>query len=412
MHDIQKPENPKHKIMAKKRTNRYSGRTSGSMERSKTSYGYLKLPDNVNMFKPEGGTEVVFDILEYPEVTDPEHIDNKKNPEYATVGDPWWKRPIRVHRDVGPEGVQMICPTTIGKRCPICEYGSKRRKAGADWDELKDIFPKNRTIYLVMLLDTQECEVDYTEGEVHIMDMADHNFGDVLKEEVDRDIDNDGFPDPYDGSSIQVYFRSRKLGKTKFAEASKIDFLEREQQYDSEEDQKFLAELPILDDILIVKDYEELEALYFGMEGLDEEDLDDQELEGESRRDRTRKTTSRRPDRERSSRSRRDRDEDEGKDEEDTQEEEKPSRSTSRSKSTSSRSTSRSKPVSSRTRKSRDEDTDEGTDEGVAEKKSTSRPRTAKTKCPFDHEFGVDTDQFDDCDKCKIWQDCKDEKGD
>jgi hypothetical protein len=31
-------------------------------------------------------------------------------------------------------------------------------------------------------------------------------------------------------------------------------------------------------------------------------------------------------------------------------------------------------------------------------------------KCPYKHRFGIDTDKFDDCDKCKIWDDCIEEK--
>ena len=72
--------------MAKKKSSMFGGRTARSMEKSKNAYGYLKLPENISMFKPEGGTEIIIDILPYP-VTDSEHMDNKKYADDAVVGD-------------------------------------------------------------------------------------------------------------------------------------------------------------------------------------------------------------------------------------------------------------------------------------------------------------------------------------
>jgi len=30
--------------------------------------------------------------------------------------------------------------------------------------------------------------------------------------------------------------------------------------------------------------------------------------------------------------------------------------------------------------------------------------------CPYGHRFGVDTDNFDDCADCELWDDCIDKK--
>ncbi len=358
--------------MAKKKSNMFGGRTGRSMERSKTNFGYLKLPSNMNVFKPEGGTEVVFDIVPY-RVTDENHIDNKKYAEDAQVGELWWKRPVKIHRDVGPDGISVVCPTTIGKKCPICEYGAKRRKEGADWDELKEIFPKDRTLFYIVPLDTQECDVDYTEGEVHIMDQSDHIFTEFLLEEVNRDVDNDNFPDPYDGLSLRIYWRSKKLGKNKYAEASKIDFEEREEQYDD----KFLDEIPSLDEVLVIKDYKELEALYMGMADMDDEDVDDQELEEEPPRRRRKSSRDEKPPR----RSRR-----EEPEEEEEEEEDEPPR--------------RSRKAPARERKEKEEEAP----------RRTRRREEPEMECPFDHEFGTDHDEFNDCENCDVWQECKEAK--
>jgi len=403
--------------MAKKKSGgMFSGRTTRSMEKPRTSFGYLNVPNNVNIFKPEGGTEVIFDILPYV-VTDPEHMDNKKNADDAIVGNPWWKRPILVHRDVGQDGSMVICPTTVGKRCPICAYGAKRRKAGADWDELKEIFPKDRSIFYIVPIDMDDCEVDYEPGEVHIMDQSDFLFTDELLEEVERDVSNDNFPDPYDGLSLQVYWKAKKRSKYKYAEASKIDFIAREEQYDDVPatlDGKEISfeDLPSLDDILVIKDYKELEAMYFGMEDMDDGDVDSEELEEDDAPPRKRKGSSRSSGRSSSRGSRgrsskKDEEPEEVEEEEgEPEEEEKPKRG--------SRKPKQSQPAKRGGRRKKDEEPEEEEDpedepeEEEKPKGSRRKPRaSSKDKCPHGHKFGEDNNQFDECDECKVWEACR-----
>lgn len=399
------------------------------MEKSKNDYGYLKLVDSINVFKPEGGTETVFDIVPYY-VTDKAHMDNKKYADDAVVGDPWWKRPVKVHKDVGPDGVSVVCPTTFGKPCPLCEYGSKRRKDGAEWDELKEIFPKDRTIYLIVPVDVSECDVTYTEGEVHVMDQSDYVFLDFLMEEIGRDLDNENFPDPYNGLSLQIYWRAKKIGKKgKFAEASKIDFVDRDQQYDD----KFMDSLPSLDEMLKVHSYKELEALYFRMEGMDDEITDaDDDLEDE-KPVRKRKTASRstsrtsRPSRKAADKEPEDDPEEENPtrrkrrtepEPEEDPEEEKPTRRKRRTDPEPEEEPEEKKPTRRRRPVAKGPELEEEPEEDPEvepepeeEKPRRRKPAAKKTgKCPFGHEFGVDTDGFEDCDRCKVWDDCKDEK--
>jgi hypothetical protein len=349
--------------MAKKKQGMFSGRTARSMEKPKNAYGYLKIPNDVNVFKPEGGTEVIFDIIPYP-VNDAAHMDNRKYEDDAQVGNFWWKRPVKVHKNVGPEEVAIVCPTTIGKKCPICEYGSQRRKAGDEWDDIKDIFPKDRTIFLVSIVDASECEVDYPSGDVYLMDVSYHTFTKYLLEEVDRAIDNDNFPDPYDGMSLKVFFRTKKIGKNPFTEAGKIDFVSREEQYTEE----FMGTLPSLDDALVIKNYKEISALYFGMEDLEEDDVDKDEIidEVEEVPERKKKTTSRK----------------------------------------TPRTPEKKEPVAE---EEQSEPEPKPTPKPTPRKKKEEEPtRTASTQtCPVKLKFGVDFDQYNECDNCKVWDDCK-----
>lgn len=360
--------------MAKQKQNRFSGRTSRSMEKPKFNYGYLKLPDDVDIFRPEGGTEVIFDILPYI-VTDGKHTDNKKYPEDAVMGEMWWKRPIRVHRQVGQERKSVVCPTTFGDKCPICEYGNRLRREGADYEDVREIFPQNRSLFYVFLLDAGESEKDYAEGELHIMDISDNTFLQYIDEEVKRNLNYEGFPDPEDGLSLKCYFRNKKFKKTTYPELSKVEFIERDSQYEMD----YIEGLPSLDKIIEVFDYNTLKAMYSGMDDLDDGDTDstpfaEQEEDDAPKRKpkspRTRKTFTR----------------EEPVEEEDEEEEEEP------------------KPKRSRSKKPADTEPEE-------EPKPKPKPKRKKPamECPHDLIFGQDFDQYEVCDTCEVWQDCRDE---
>jgi len=356
--------------MAKKKEGMFSGRTRRSMEKPRSSYGYLKVPEDVNVFKAEGDSEIIFDIVPYT-VSDPNHIDNKKYDDDAIVGNPWWKRPMKVHKQVGVDRVSLICPTTVGDRCPICEDFARRRRDGQEWEDIKKYLPSDRTLYAVVLLNTRDCDVDYTEGEVHIFEQPDFYFDKSLQAALDKDMSAENFPDLEDGLSISTYFRTGVFGKIEFGEAVKVTFVNREEQYELD----FVNEVPDLDSMMIILPYKEIEAVFLGMEGMDDDEIDDGELVEETPK-RQRKTT--RPTERRTSR-RTERKESE------PEPEEEPRRTTR-------------KPA---TKKEKDESPE------PEERKRA--PRSKKKECPFDHDFGGDFDQYSDCDKCKIWDDCKDE---
>lgn len=379
--------------MPKRNEGMFTGRARRSMEKPKSSFGYLNIPEDLNVFKPEGDTEVVFDIIPYI-VSDPHHLDNRKYDTDAIVGEPWWKRPVKVHRSIGADNVSLICPGTIGKKCPICEYFTKKRREGAEWDEIKDYLPSNRTIYAIVPIDTQECETDYTEGEIHIMDQPDHYFDKALQAALDKDITAENFADPEQGLSLRVYFRVGKFGKVEFAEAVKVDFLDRDEQFTI----GIIEEAPDLDGMMKILPYKEIDALFYGMEGLDDEDIDDQELEEEPpKRERTRRTSR--------AGERKEPEEETGR--------ERTSRSRTRRQShTSEGEKERTTRTRTRSRKPREETDDEDQEPSEPKKRSRTRkePEPQVTECPHGHVFGEDNDKFEDCENCEVWEDCKDEK--
>jgi len=377
--------------MTTKKKGMFSGRTRRSMEKTKTNYGYLRLPSDLDVFKPEGGTEVVLDILPYI-VTDKNHMDHKKHPDDAILGNMWWKRPLKVHRKVGPDEITVVCPLTYGKRCPICDYGTKRRKEGAEWDELKEIFPKDRTVFIVVPVDTEECEVDYEAGLPHVFDMSDHLFLKYLDEEVATDIDFEDFPNPFFGLNLEIRFRNKSLGKNKYAEVSKINIVPRAkgEQYDEE----FMETIPKLDDLIKTYSFEELEALYFDMEDIEEE-VEEVEEEEPTPRSKKKSRVKAAPVEE---------------DEDEDEEEEEP---TPRKKRPLKK-----KPVvveeeeEDEPEEEEEEEEEEEDEEPTPKKKAASKKPAGgkKDRCPFGHRFGIDTEKFDECDDCTLWDACADQK--
>ena len=115
------------------------------------SFSYLNLPKGVKqLVVDEDVRKIKVDFLMY-KVTDNRHPD-RELPDIAIEGSPWWRRPFKVHRDVGSLNETVICPISIGKKCPICDYRTKLIKGGADKEEFKVFYPKPRCLYLGVLL--------------------------------------------------------------------------------------------------------------------------------------------------------------------------------------------------------------------------------------------------------------------
>ena len=354
--------------MAKKKRSKFKGKVAADTQRQKTAgaqYGHLNLPKGVSVFKVEPGGRASFDVIPY-EVTDPNHMDRNDKHEVATPGELWYKKPYKLHRNVGVQNDAVVCPTSSGQRCPICEYKAARLKEGVEYDEVKELRPSLRNLYLVIPKGMK----DYDE-KVHVWDISQFCFQDILNDELAEEDDYGVFPDLEEGMTLRVRFSAEKLGKNPFAKASRIDFEERDQQYHED----LLKKLPNLDEVLTMSDYATLEAKFFELEteqaGPAVEEEEPEEEAPKPKPVRKRKDTKPEPEE--------DPEPEEGPEEEEEEEEEKPA------------------PKPARKRK-----------EQAAEKPAGKKK--AKGKCPFDHTFGVDTDEYEDCDECEEWDNCIEEK--
>jgi hypothetical protein len=244
---------------------------SDKQKKDAKSYGYLLLPKDVKVFSPEPGSKVVLDFIPY-EVTDEKHPDRNEANEVAVPGSLWYKRPFKVHRNIGANNETVVCLTSIGKKCPICEYLAKRTREGAGKEELDALKPKQRDLYCVIPLGHKKFE------EVpHVFDISHYLFQTLLNDELEEDDEYRMFPDIEEGLSLKIRFDSETMGKgDPFASASRIDFLERDKPYTD----AILEDVPNLDKVLKVLTYDDLNDKFCDIEDEDKNEEDDKPKKG------------------------------------------------------------------------------------------------------------------------------------
>jgi hypothetical protein len=355
--------------MAKKRQSKFKGKVNRNVETQETassSYGYLILPKGVNMYKPDPGGRVRLDVMPYI-VSDKKHLDRDEEYEIAIPGEPWYKKPYKVHKNIGPNDESVVCPRTFGKPCPICEHRLQLTKEGeTDKEALKALAAKDRNLYVVIPLGHK----DYDETP-HIMDISWWLFQDLLNDELEEDESNEVFPDLEEGKTLKIRWDSKKIDKGQpYAEVSRIDFVDREEAYD----ESIMDEVPDLDKVLKVLPYKELEALFFDEDIDDDDEVDEDfdEVDEDEIPKRKKKTTRKVK-------------------EEDDDDDEKPKRKKT-------------------TRKPDPEPEEDDDDDEEAPKKKKRKKATPKGKCPYGYEYGVDADEKEECNSCDLWDDCLTEK--
>ena len=246
-------------------------RKRAETHKSRGGLDTLALPEGVELFKPEKGT-IEFDIIPY-KVTADNHPEVKK-------GEIWYERTYMSHRNVGPEEKAIICPRTIGKRCPICEeYQKLNKDPNADEDVVKGLRAKERELFNVVMKDG--------DGEVMVLNMSVHLFGLKLEQEIlEGDEGNASFAELKGGKTLKVRWEQKSMGTAKFVEAGRIDFKDRD---DLDEDT--LDAAVDLDKAMKILSYEEIEKIFQaggdeadeGKAGKEEEAEEEEEEEKEEK---------------------------------------------------------------------------------------------------------------------------------
>jgi hypothetical protein len=351
-------------------------RKNADLRKRSNSFSYLKLPDGVEVFTPEIDSKIDMDIMPYL-VTDKKHPDKDVEAEIAIPGSYWYKRPFKTHRSIGAQPRSYVCPSSFGKKCYICEYREKLRKEEGDEEELKALKTSDRNLYAIILRDRKNPK---SKGKVYVLDTSDFLFQEKFEDQLSDHEEFEIFPDHKEGYTLRVRFVENSFGGNKFAEPSRFDFIERETQYPD----SILEQIPNLDECLEVLSYEDLkdkflENLTGGVDDEDDDENEDEEDEKPVKKGKTPVKKSKPKQENEDEDEDDDQEEDEDLDEDDDQEE--------------------------------DED-DEEDEKSVSRKRKSAaveKPKAKSTKeltCPSKHKFGKDTDKFDDCDDCKIWNEC------
>jgi hypothetical protein len=408
--------------MAKK-TSRFGSNVIANVEKRKrdsSGFGYLTLTKGLSVFKEEEG-KMKLDIIPYI-VSDTHHLDRDSDNEFAAnPGNPWYKKPVWVHRSVGADKQSVICPAkTIGKKCPICEYREKQRAEGVEKDD-QVAYPQLRNLYVVIPVGSKKFEEKF-----HIWDIANGNFQKVLDEELAEKPENGVFPDPEEGKTLVVRFTEEKFGKNKYYETSRIDFEDRDAY-----DESIMEKAPKLDEMVKIHTYKELEAMFLELGDDDEDDKpakkkvveDDDDEEEEVSTLRKKKTVKVEEEEEEEEeeevkpRKKKVIEEDDDSpfeaprkkksiknEEEQEEDEEEATPAPRKRKPAVDEDDDEATPTLRKRKPVEEEEDDEQEEESTPLKKKESS--VGKDKCPNGHVFGKDWEDFDDCDGCPLFNEC------
>jgi hypothetical protein len=263
----------KEKLKNKKKS---SGMGSRFKERAKEQEsrggrgGAFRFPqDNIlERYVPEKGIAKL-DVLPY-------RVTRKNHPDDVAKGELWFRRPVKMHFNVGAQKKAVVCPTTFGKPCPICEYIlAEYKNPNKDDKELSAIKLKEREGYVIR-------DADNPKKGLFLLEMSYHNFGKKLEEEI-REAEDDavaGFAELDGGYTLKIRWAIETMGERKFIVASRIDFVERD-----EIDEDILEQVPNMDDCVNLMEYEQLQKLFLevGDEDEDEDEDDDPKSKSKSK---------------------------------------------------------------------------------------------------------------------------------
>jgi hypothetical protein len=240
----------------------------GSKRKSALNWGKLLENRDVKFFEPREGTNKINII--------PFEIKSEMNPEVKSgkmkVGKIDFMLDIFVHRYVGPDGADILCPKkNYGKACPLCEEESKYYEKG-DKPSASNIRAKRRALLNVQPLIRGEFEP------IQIWDVSHWLFMKELMEEAHACGNGEDiipFADPEKGKLIKFRMTLEDFGDNKSPKFKAFEFFEREEEIEDETIDKAIS----FDTGLILLSYEEIEKIMYGQEEDESEKAEEPEKE-------------------------------------------------------------------------------------------------------------------------------------
>lgn len=241
--------------MASKRKKKKERRERGAAARRRAEQhtsGYeptaIMCPEGTDRFKEKANTRKPYRLDIIP-------FRMKEKGLYADEGEVYYEKTFWVHW-LGDDIGSYICSAKqIGVKCPICEWRAKMAKdIDADEELIKSLSPKERQLFRVINLREKE------KG-IQLWEISFHNFGKQLDDRINSSDEEDRYREFYEldnGFTLKVGFSESSFGATKFPLTSSIDFKSREKDYDED----ILDQGPDLDECIIIKEYDELKAIF------------------------------------------------------------------------------------------------------------------------------------------------------
>jgi len=334
----------------------YDSKDKGGVTRKQA----LSFKDKVKFFEVREGVNRI-NIIPY-EIKTKDHPAVKAGK--AKVGDYRYNLDLFIHQYVGPEKADVICPKrNFGKPCPICDEANKLLDSGKK-KEAEALYAKRKAIYNVEPIvkgESQGLQIFIASHALFEKEL----IGEAHACENGEDIIT--FANTDDGKVVKFRASEEAFGKNKYFEYKSFSFEDREEEIDEE----ILDNAVSLDEAMVVLSYEEIEKIFFG--------IPEDEEEEEDERPKKKKAPA---------------------DEEEDEEEEQP-RKKKRLVDEDEEEEESEKP------KKKKKDEDNPFDDSDIPFDTDEKPKKdKKNKCPHGYNYGKDADEYKECKKCKLWDDC------
>lgn len=214
-------------------------KTKASYTKSKEGGGfqtYYNRKEGLQFWKMPMGDSII-DIIPYLSGN-----QDPLNPE----GDPTYVLEIDIHEKIGAAEEKYVCLSQYGKDCPICEEQRRLREEGADWETvIKPLNPKKRCMYNIIVRDNGAEE----KKGVQILEISYH----FLEKQIAKLSKNPrtggfiSFSDPEEGRSIAF----NKSGTKTKVDMSGFQLVERDVKISDAD----LEATTTLDELLKIEKY-------------------------------------------------------------------------------------------------------------------------------------------------------------
>lgn len=218
---------------------------------------WFKLPEGITLLEvPDKAITITLDILPY-------EVKSDNHPDKQEPGTIWYKMPFYTHKNIGASNESVVCPTSLGRPCPICEV--RKELVDDDYNKNKKqivaLNYQNHVIY--------NAKNPADEDAVVVFHASRGKFPKQLEKELVEG--DDGIQCFYDctdvGKTLKVRFSEETFsgddGKpATYFGASRIDFLDREAMDEDE----VLGKTACLEECLDVMSYDKLKSLFLQLE--------------------------------------------------------------------------------------------------------------------------------------------------